>query len=295
MNKKPGLHPRNKHKNGYDFSQLRTVHPPLNQFIIKNKGNEESIDFSNSEAVLALNTALLKRHYNVKFWSIPQGFLCPPIPGRADYIHHVADLLADEKGEIPLGNKIHILDIGTGSNCIYPLIAHSEFGWKVTGSEIDQVALKNAQSIILENKLSEEIKIIHQDNANKIFENIIKPDDFFQLSICNPPFHSSAREAAESTMRKNKNLGLNKYNENFGGQNAELWCRGGEKDFILKMINESVLYKKNCNWFSSLVSKSETLPFLYEEFKKLGIRNIRTIDMSQGQKKSRIIAWSHFG
>ena len=41
-----------------------------------------------------LNRAILMHHYGVKSWDIPAGYLCPPIPGRADYIHSVADLLA---------------------------------------------------------------------------------------------------------------------------------------------------------------------------------------------------------
>lgn len=294
MNKKPGLHPRNKHKNGYDFKVLASAHPALAPLIIKNKMNEDTINFSSNEAVIALNTALLKSVYGLKFWALPAGYICPPIPGRADYIHHIADLLQGPQGGLPQGAKFHLLDIGTGANCIYPIIANKEYGWRIHGSEIDLVALKNAQKIIDENKLNHEISLVQQNDHTKIFKGIIKPDDFFHFTICNPPFHSSAREAAEATLKKNKNLGLKKFNQNFGGQNAELWCPGGEKEFILKMINESVDYKKNVHWFSSLVSKSETLPFLYEEFKRLGIRTIRTIDMSQGQKKSRVIAWSHF-
>ena len=44
----------------------------------------------------ALNKALLAHFYAVKHWDIPDGFLCPPVPGRADYVHHLADLLAGE-------------------------------------------------------------------------------------------------------------------------------------------------------------------------------------------------------
>lgn len=296
MEKKSGLHPRNKHKHGYDFNQLIKVYPSLSSFVIKSnpktKYKNDTIDFANSKAVLALNTALLLSHYELNYWTIPEGYLCPPIPSRADYIHHIADLLKTPDGKIPTGEKIHLLDIGTGANCIYPLIAHQEFGWKITGSDIDEVALKNAQTIVDENKLSSSITLIKQTDAKKIFSNIIKPDDFFHLTICNPPFHSSAKEAAEATLRKNKNLGLAKFNQNFGGQNAELWCEGGEKEFILKMINESREFKKNVLWFSSLVSKVETMPLLYQEFKELGITKIKTLDMAQGQKKSRIIAWS---
>lgn len=292
MKDKAGLHPKNIHKSGYDFTELIKGLPELSPFVSKNKFNTDSIDFSNPLAVKALNKALLKCYYHISFWDIPKGYLCPPIPGRADYIHHIAEMLADKNGIIPKGTSIKMLDIGVGANCVYPLIANSVYGWSVVGSEIDPVALFNARKIVKDNALDSSIEIREQKDKTKIFENIISSDDFFHLTICNPPFHSSALVARQGTDRKNKNLGLKKSVLNFGGQNNELWCEGGEVAFIKQMIKESVQYQKNCLWFSTLVSKSTTLPEVYEELKKVKIARIRTIDMAQGQKKSRIVAWS---
>lgn len=289
---KPGLHPRNKHKAGYDFQALRQSLPALASFIIKNKSGGETIDFSNGEAVKTLNAALLKLHYNINFWEIPKGYLCPPIPGRADYIHHVAELLVGPGGEIQKGPGTRILDIGVGANCVYPIIAHREYGWSVVGTEIDKTALQNVTKIITENSLAPFISVREQKLKDKIFDSIILPDDYFHLSICNPPFHSSAEEAREGTEKKNRNLGLKKTALNFGGQSNELWCEGGEVAFIKKMIQESMNYQKNVRWFTTLVSKSTTLPEVYEELKKHSIKKVRTLDMAQGQKKSRIIAWT---
>lgn len=283
--KKAGLHPRNKHKNGYDFSMLKKSYPALGPFVIKKPDHTETINFSDPKAVMALNAALLKAHYKIDHWQIPLGYLCPPIPGRADYIHHIAELIKSE-------GKLSALDIGVGANCIYPLIAQSEYGWSIVGSDIDEVALKNAQTIIDKNKLSDSITLRLQKNPQKIFDGIIAPDDFFHFTICNPPFHASAEDAAHSSSRKNQNLGHKKSHLNFGGRNNELWCEGGEIEFITKMIHESVNYKKNVHWFTTLVSRYESLPFLLEELKKLNIKTVRTLDMTQGQKKSRILAWT---
>ena len=58
-----------------------------------------------------LNRALLKADYGIDFWDIPPNYLCPPIPGRVDYIHHLADLLArSNNNEIPRGPQIKALD-----------------------------------------------------------------------------------------------------------------------------------------------------------------------------------------
>jgi 23S rRNA (adenine1618-N6)-methyltransferase len=283
---KNGLHPKNKHKNGYDFGELTKSSPALKPFVSKNKYGNDSIDFGNPLAVKALNQALLKYHYDVNYWDIPKNYLCPPIPGRADYIHHIAELLPNKPG-----TQIRMLDIGTGANCVYPLIAHREYGWNVVGTEVDKTALENAEKIIRENHLENAITLREQKEKEKIFSGVVLPDEFFDLSICNPPFHSSAEEARAGSDRKIRNLGLKKKTLNFGGQSTELWCEGGEEKFILTMIKESVVYQKQCRWFSTLVSKSATMPVLYEELKKMKVLEVRTLDMAQGQKLSRVLAW----
>ena len=111
--------------------------------------------------------------------------------------------------------------------------------------------------------------------------------------MCNPPFHASQAEAMAGTQRKWQNLGKSQKDTlNFGGQNAELWCEGGEKAFITKMIEQSVALSQQCFWFSSLVSKKTTLPVLYKALKKVKALDIQTIEMEQGQKISRIVAWT---
>ena len=111
--------------------------------------------------------------------------------------------------------------------------------------------------------------------------------------MCNPPFHSSAKEAQEGTERKWKNLGHQKQNTlNFGGQHNELWCKGGELGFITNMIEESVEFKQCCLWFTTLVSKSEHLKSINFMLNKVGAVSVKTISMSQGNKISRLVAWT---
>src|ERR1035437_2064959 len=108
---KTRLHIRNKHRERYDFKSLVETCPELAQYVKMNIYDDESIDFANPEAVKMLNQALLKHYYEINEWIIPENYLCPPIPGRADYIHHAADLLgSDNYGRIPTGQKIKCLD-----------------------------------------------------------------------------------------------------------------------------------------------------------------------------------------
>ncbi len=288
---KTGLHPRNLHRNRYDFKQLIAASPQLAAFVFHNAYGDESIDFANPLAVRALNCALLLHHYGIQGWDIPQQYLCPPIPGRADYLHYLADLPGIDQKD---AHQVRVLDIGTGANCIYPLIGNRVYGWQFVGSDIDPAALANAQGILDANPgLNEAIKLRLQTSRKKIFTGVVHEGEVFDLVMCNPPFHSSLAEANSGTQRKWKNLGKKPAQAlNFGGQGAELWCHGGEEAFVCGMIAESVAV--NSRWFTSLISKSASLPGIYRALNKAGVSESRTIEMAQGQKKSRIVAWTFF-
>jgi 23S rRNA (adenine1618-N6)-methyltransferase len=229
-------------------------------------------------------------------WDIPAGYLCPPIPGRADYVHFVADILAEGNGGlVPKGKQIKCLDIGTGANCIYPIIGSQEYGWSFVGTDIDLVSVKSANAIVAFNEtLKNQIELRLQSSKDCFFEGAIKKGERFDITLCNPPFYGSAEEAERSNNLKNQNLSGKRTNSgvrNFGGTSNELWCEGGEIKFILTMIRESVSFSENCRWFTTLVSKREHLERIYKEFDKLKIKHTKTIEMSQGQKVSRFVAW----
>ena len=291
-----GLHPRNKHIGRYNFAQLIKTHPDLNLHLFLNKAGEKSIDFSNPIAVKALNKALLMHFYNLEYWNIPKTNLCPPIPGRAEYIHHIADLLAASNGGvIPTGKTVRILDIGVGANCIYPIIGHHEYGWTFVGTEVDKQSLLSAETILSKNtKLNETVTVRFNDNKRTVLKYILESEEVFDFVICNPPFHSSAEEAAKGSLRKNKNLGqkiAHKPDLNFSGQNNELWCEGGELGFITNMIYESVHFKSQCKWFSAIVSKKTNLKPLYKQMKKVEVKLSTTLHLTNGNKTSQIICW----
>jgi 23S rRNA (adenine1618-N6)-methyltransferase len=296
--KKGGLHPQNRHHGRYDFNKLCQVCPQLAVYLTTNPKGEQTIDFSNSDALRALNQALLNYFYDVQFWQLPPNYLCPPIPGRADYIHYLGDLLAEDGGgNVPTGKQVKVLDIGTGANCIYPILGSQIYNWSFVATDIDPLSIKTAELIVKSNQnLKPYIKFRLQKNAQSIFDGIIKPQDKFALTLCNPPFHASMEQAHAGTIRKIKNLdkgkGRNKeLNLNFGGQENELCCAGGEIAFLKQMCKESKSYAQQVRWFSSLVSKSENIAPLEKLLIQLSAKQIKVIKMSQGQKISRLITW----
>ncbi|MFA0471844.1 23S rRNA (adenine(1618)-N(6))-methyltransferase RlmF [Vibrio sp. 10N.222.51.E8] len=316
-----GLHPRNQHTGRYNFELLVAALPELKEHLIKNPVGEDTINFSDPLAVKLLNKALLAHHYGVKHWDIPAGYLCPPIPGRADYIHRVADILnSDGQGEPYNHASVKALDIGVGANCIYPIIGATEYKWRCTGTDVDSVSIKTANFIAESNpNLKDKIRARLQADSESIFKGVIKDNERYDVTICNPPFHSSLEEAEKGSQRKLDNLAANRAKKagqsfkpemnkkpvkldkstkqdkptlNFGGQKAELWCPGGEAAFIMKMARESQLFATQVLWFTTLISKKDNVDMVRSELGKLRAKQVKVVEMSQGQKVSRFIAWT---
>ena len=221
--------------------------------------------------------------------------MCPPVPGRADYIHYLADLLAENESP----KNIKGLDVGMGANCIYPILGAQIYHWDMVGADIDPNAIASAKKNIKSlEKLKKHIEIRQQYNNANIFEGIISDKEYFDFTMCNPPFHSSKEDASKGTLKKLRNLekDAQPYQTkkdiilNFGGQANELWCNGGEALFIKRMIKQSIVYKKQVGWFTTLVSKKENLSKIYKQLDKLKVTR-KTINMTQGSKKSRFVAW----
>jgi len=285
------LHPRNLHGGLYDFRALIEACPALAPFVTRNPAGRPTIDFADGRAVRMLNGALLATQYGIQGWAIPEGFLCPPVPGRADHLHHLADLLG-----APTGPQVRVLDLGTGASLIYPLLGHRIYGWSFVGTEVNPAALQSARAILARNPaLESAIELRLQADPARIFEGVVGEGERFELSLCNPPFHASARAVRETAETKWRKLGRAEARDrlNFGGSASELWCPGGELAFVGRIISESAARPSLCRWFSSLVSRSEHLPRLRAALRAAKAARVEVLDMRQGQKRSRILAWSY--
>ena len=294
---KSRLHSRNKNRDKYDLSALTICNPELKKYIVPNRSGGDSIDFSNPLAVKVLNRALLNHYYGIENWEFPDENLCPPIPGRADYIHHIADILAENNfGKIPTGENVICLDVGLGASCIYPIVGVTEYDWTFIGSDIDPNAIASAQNIIDSNaSLKNRVECRLQKNSSDVFYGIVSKEEKIELTICNPPFHASIEEAQKGSRRKAKNLsGKNVKSPrlNFSGIASELVCEGGENQFIQNMIRESLEFSKTCYWFSTLVSKQSNLKGIYRLLENSAATQIKMVPMGTGNKSSRIVAWT---
>lgn len=290
------LHERNRNQDRYDLEALIEVKQELKNFLKPNKHGVETIDFSQAEAVKLLNQAILHHYYGISNWDFPPKYLCPPIPGRADYLHYLADLLREDNfGKIP-SKGVKVFDVGTGASCIYPIIGVTEYNWNFIASDVNPEAINSAKNIVENNpSLKNKIDCRLQEDPHSFFSGIIRSAENFDLTMCNPPFHGSIEEAREGNIRKVENLtGKEVLNpkRNFSGVREELIYEGGEYAFIKAMINESKEYADHCFWFSSLVSKKTNLDKIYSVLDAVGTQEVRTLDMATGNKTSRIVAWT---
>jgi len=284
------LHKNNKHSKGYDLELLVKTTPKLEEFVFTNSFRNVTIDFAKPQAVKLLNTALLKAHYGIDYWEFPDANLCPPIPGRVEYIHVLNNLL--KKSGVK--ENITVLDIGAGATCIYPLLGQAEYGWNFIASEIDSQALKTAEKIINKNKLSNTIELRYQENEQNILTSVLNFKEKVSAAMCNPPFYKDEEHANESTLLKQKGLGkqANKVVRNFSGTSKELWYPGGEKAFVHNYLYQSSLLKTNCFWYTCLVSRTQHVLSMETSLKKLGATDFKILQIALGNKISRVVAWT---
>ena len=170
-----------------------------------------------------------------------------------------------------MGSNTKVLDIGTGSSLIYPIIGNRDYGWSFIASDIDPTSLENAQTIIDDNKKLKNIELRFQKNSRDIFLGVLKSNEYVDACICNPPFHANQEEAQKGSLRKVSNLNkgkkFKKIDLNFGGVSNELITEGGEKQFIFNMIKQSKRFAKNVGWFTTLVSKESIVPAIKSSLK----------------------------
>ena len=278
------MHVTNIFNGSYDFDSLVISYPSLAEFVFINDYNTKTIHFADNRAVKALNAALLKHYFSID-WDLPSENLCPPIPGRLDYLLNVSALIN--------AKNVTLLDIGTGANLIYPILATCHLSWKCSASDIDDRSLQHAHSLIEMNPSLNSIQLRKQTNPHLIFENTILSGEYFDIVVCNPPFFKNQEEAQVKNLRKVHNLKLATENVlNFGGISNELWCPGGELEFIKKMMLESLQYKNQVSWFTSLVSSKDNLKLLLKYLHNIHPKTSKVLDMGLGNKKTRCIVWS---
>ncbi|KAK8953708.1 hypothetical protein KSP40_PGU004079 [Platanthera guangdongensis] len=308
----PAIHPCNRYaENPPDFAQLASLYPSFEPFVFPSRSGRPTIDWKDFNATRELTRVLLLNDHGVNWW-IPDGQLCPTVPNRSNYIHWINDLLSSELIPSMQGSNARIrgFDIGTGANCIYPLLGAALLGWSFVGSDVAVVALEWAKRNVESNPhLLELIEIRDasdqfscgyfmssaSDNVNEdhqelldikksgtlpVLAGVVKDGEIFEFCMCNPPFFESIEEA-----------GLNP-KTSCEGTPEEMVYPGGERAFITRIIEDSVGLRHSFRWFTTMVGRKANLKSLISKLREVGVSIVKTTEFVQGHTTRWGLAWS---
>jgi hypothetical protein len=162
---------------------------------------------------------------------------------------------------------------GTGTSCIYPLIAlRKNPTWSFTGVDVDVDILKFAKDNVSRNSLHDRIKLVYNSDSNIVFPqsllNELASNHKCKFFMCNPPFFSSMEDAIS---RKDAKPHQPLASGNEIALSEAVHRDGGELGFIRKLIvgSQSVAKENNVRLFSCLVGLKETFLEVIQIFQSL--------------------------
>lgn len=297
-----------------DFAALASRHPALAQHVHIRQDGSGAVNFANADASRAVTAALLAEHYGVA-WSVAPGQLIPPVPGRANYIAWLADLLALSS---PPGQVVG-LDIGCGANLIYPLLGAAQHGWRFVGADITDVANAGAHANLAANPHLApliEVRDVREQPAdaangtaaaavaadsgrmqgpaasnaampdgsdafpNSVLRPAMRPGERFAFCMTNPPFFESIEQA-----------GLNPQTAHMGTA-EEMVCPGGEAAFVGAMVADSLLLRDRIHWYTAMLGRKASLKALRTALYRHRPTALRTTEFAQGRTSRWGLAWS---
>lgn len=182
------LHPDNFYrKRPPDFKKLALLYP--SSFGKLYRTSSHQLDFEDDATLRVLTETLLREDFSVNV-TLRGDRLCPPVPNRLDYLCYINDLFKIGAAFLaPVPH--HIIDIGVGSACIYPILGVQNFGWRFTGVDIDSSSLSSCEDIVNSNRcLRSSVTIIKSKDSinfqNYIFDEVVSSIITSPISVLEP-------------------------------------------------------------------------------------------------------------
>lgn len=243
----------------------------LNPFI-----KNGAFDFSTAEANCEFTKVSLLKDYGLKV-ELDPARLCPRVPIRVAYVEWIGELIPETLEP----KTVTGLDVGTGTSCIYPLLAAKIYGWNMIGSDIDDKAAETAQKNIERNPEIEKLITVKHVSPQRDFFDF--PNITF--TMCNPPFYASFEEMETSLSNKTSRPA-----GELKAAQTELITTGGELGFLQRMIGDSKRHK-DILWFTSMVGKKDTMEKVCAQLKEEEIYHT-VVSRRPGKTKRWFIAWT---
>ena len=281
------------------FKDLAEKYPDFRRNCYIGRGGKVSIDFKNLEAISTLSKVLLLEYFGL---DVELPTLVPRIPQRMNYILLIEDLLNANN----ISNNIMGIDIGTGSSCIFALLGAKINNWTVFGTEIDETSMVIAKENVKRNLLEDKIHLVYSKQGT-IFENIFEcSTEQFSFCMCNPPFFDVEEGEKRFLYNNPDNLIQNHFLKDLMGNRSaptsatiasanEMFYEGGEVGFIGKIVQESLIYKKQIRIFTSMIGKRNSIAPLKMLLSGLQDVQFNVYKLSQGKTQRWVIAWTFDG
>ncbi|KAJ3641083.1 hypothetical protein Zmor_027604 [Zophobas morio] len=278
------MHPRNIYKQPPNFKQLAIQYPDFRKHATQDLSGKVTIDFKNVEALRALTCTLLKKDFGLDI-QIPLNKLIPTVPLRLNYILWIEDLLsvADRT------DNIKGIDIGTGASCVYPTIAAKKNQWTMLATEIDPESIKFATENVKRNSLQNLVTVI-QVKDTLLNEAVDQHPHEYDFCMCNPPFFSTTQELHPFFKARKQNRPHPR--NAFCASVDEVVAKGGEVDYISRLINESKTLDTQIKIYSSMVGHKSTLPPLKKLLREVEVVSFKQTEFCQGHTTRWGLAWT---
>ncbi|XP_066244910.1 U6 small nuclear RNA (adenine-(43)-N(6))-methyltransferase [Euwallacea similis] len=277
------MHPRNIYKSPPNFKELALEFPEFKPYVKLDFSGKVNFNFKDADALRVLCCTLLKKNFGLTV-NLPKNKLVPTIPLRLNYILWIEDLL----DFLQKSDKVKGIDIGTGASCVYPLLAAKKNGWSMVATETDPTSFEYAQNNVNNNNLQNLVTVVKVP-GDSLLNDAINGQDF-DFCMCNPPFFASTQELhpffkARSASRPHpKNA--------FVATTTEVVVKGGEVEFIQKMINESKSLKTKVKLYTSMVGQKSHLPALKKSLRQAGVGSFKETEFCQGNTTRWGLAWT---
>ncbi|CEP02217.1 U6 small nuclear RNA (adenine-(43)-N(6))-methyltransferase [Plasmodiophora brassicae] len=259
-----------------DFERLAELYEEFRPFVRPTGSGYVTIDWNDPQALLAVTRVLLRHDFGLQF-SLPEHHLCPPVPQRLNYICWIEELLSFL--QLPSGEEIWGIDIGTGASAIFPLLGQSK-GWKFLATEIDPESVESARKNISDNRLEGRIEVVQSPSARDVLVGVIPERTKYHFTVCNPPFFDDLQQTGLNAKRVCR------------ATPSELVCPGGEVEFVAQIVRESVVLRDRISWFTTMIGKKSSLIELQRLIRDVNPVCVRTTTFTQGKQARWGLAWT---
>ncbi|XP_013383654.1 U6 small nuclear RNA (adenine-(43)-N(6))-methyltransferase [Lingula anatina] len=279
------MHPRNIYKKKRpNFKELAIKYPDFRSVVTQDLTGKVILDFKSPEALRALTCTLLKDDFGLDV-ELPLDRLIPTVPLRLNYILWIQDIVGKREENV-IG-----LDIGAGASCIYPLLGCKLCPtWKFICSEIEEENIHFAKKNINGNGMEGRIELVQTSSTDGLFELLNNRKESLDFCMCNPPFYADSLEA--QGISNCRNLDRPEPKSINTGNEQECIVKGGEFEYIKKMIGDSLKLNNKVRVYTTMVGRKSDLGRLRAELKKNNISNIGETEFCQGRTMRWGLAWT---